>query len=512
MRHETHVAGGRAYYGAGGSGPPVVFLHGWALGNRAYQRSLRRLVSRGVEVFAPAMPGFAGTPDLPPDEMSMAGYAAWVDAFLDAVGVDEPALVIGHSFGGGVAIELAHDHPERVAYLILVNSVGGARWGSGGRSLTERPLADWVAGFGREVLPGRETLDLLRAMRDDLVTNLVKNPTGLWRAGQLARTADLTEELAQLRDRGLPVLALTSDGDAVIPHTAFDALCTALGTPGEVVAGGHSWLLTDPDAFGEVMANVVEVQVAQHRATTAASRATAIHDRLAATNMPAAVASSLLDGASPLWLMGEDAAVLASDLALCHPSLGLDEVRAVARTIEGSDHIRLTVVARDRPGLLADTAAVCAAEGLSIVTASAATWTADGVAMHALTFAPHGLFDDARWDALSSRLQALRDKDGTITFAPSGLATVRVDGAHTGRAVITVTAPDRLGLLWAICRWFADHDISIESMNVTTDAGVAHDSFIVVGDCDGDELARHLSGAGKRGCLASLPFARFSTP
>jgi UTP:GlnB (protein PII) uridylyltransferase len=174
--------------------------------------------------------------------------------------------------------------------------------------------------------------------------------------------------------------------------------------------------------------------------------------------------------------------------------------------MEGSDHIRLTVVAGDRPGLLADTAAVLASEGLSILTASAATWTAEGLAMHALTFAPDGPFDDARWAVLSARLQELRDDNSSATsVAPAGVATVRVHGAHTGRAVVAVTAPDRLGLLWAICRWFADHDVSIESMSATTDGGVAHDTFIVIGDCDGAELARHLSRGSNRGCLAS-PF------
>lgn len=507
--HRTQVAGRPANYSVGGSGPAVVFLHGWALGNRAYRRSLRRLVSRGVRVFAPAMPSFAGTADLPPEDRSIAGYAAWVDAFLDAVGVDEPTVVIGHSFGGGVAIELAHDHPERVSYLILVNSVGGARWGGRGQSLTERPLADWVAGFGRDVLRGRDAVNLARATRDDLVTNLAKNPVGLWRVGQLARAADLTAELSRLRDRGLPVLALTSEADTIIPHTAFDALCTALGTPGEVVPGGHSWLLTNPDAFGEVMANVVEAQVAQHRATTTATRAAAIRERLAATNVPPSVADALLEGGSPLWLMSEDAAIAASDLALCHPPLVPGEVRAVARATEGSTHIRLTVVAADRPGLLADTAGVIASEGLSIITASASTWTATGLAMHAITFDPVGVFDDARWDALSARLRELRDDNAcAISFVPGGAASVRVDGAGTGRAFVTVAAPDRVGLLLAICRWFADHGVSIESMSASTEAGVARDTFIVIGECDSDELARHLSVADNAGCLVfALPAA-----
>src|SRR5882724_10541962 len=121
-----------ASYRAGGAGPPVLFLHGWALGTRAYQRVARRLTSRGCRVYAPVMPGFAGTADLPRPSMSMSGYGDWVAKFMDAVAIDEPALVIGHSFGGGVAIKLAQAHPDRVGYLVLLNSVGG---------VTNRPLS-----------------------------------------------------------------------------------------------------------------------------------------------------------------------------------------------------------------------------------------------------------------------------------------------------------------------------------------------------------------------------------
>ncbi len=499
---ETLVDGRRARYTVGGTGPPVLFLHGWALGHSAYRRSLRRLVALGVKVLAPAMPGFGGTADLPSDEMSIFGYGHWVDAFLEAVGVTEPALVIGHSFGGGVAIELAHDHPTRVSYLILTNSVGGAQWGRAGRSLTDRPLADWVAGFSRDVASGRDGFDMLLAARDDLVTNVIGNPLGLWRASRLARTADLTSEMALLRERGLPVLALTGESDSVIPHSAFNALCAALGTPGQVVSGGHSWMLTDPDAFATVLGNVVQAEVAKHQDIAATTRTEAIRERLAVITAPDAAVDAMLDGVSPLWLMGDDVATLAADLALAIPPPLEDEVRAVARTIEGSDVIRLTVVARDRPGLLADTAAVLAAERLSIVSASAATWAADGLALHAVTFRPDGAFDDQRWDALAARLRGLTVAGpAQHAFIPTGQADVRVDGADTGRSVVAVTAPDQLGLLATICRWLADHDVSIETMNVATVGAVATDSFIVIGDCDADALARHLSAPEVPGCL-----------
>ncbi|MDQ1395936.1 MAG: hypothetical protein QOG64_1195, partial [Acidimicrobiaceae bacterium] len=81
----------------------------------------------------------------------------------------------------------------------------------------------------------------------------------LWKVANLVRKADLTVELEEIKRRQLPVVVLWGDKDSIIPRASFDALCAAIGSPGEVVDGTHSWLLADPDAFAEVMTNVVEV-------------------------------------------------------------------------------------------------------------------------------------------------------------------------------------------------------------------------------------------------------------
>lgn len=492
--HRLDVQGRRASYGVGGDGPPVVFLHGWALGNRAYKRAVRRLTSRGCRVYAPALPGFARTADLPGARMSIAGYAEWVDAFMDAVGIEERALVIGHSFGGGVSIKLAHDFPERVRYLVLMNSVGGGA----GIHFGDRPPWDWVLGFAREVWPISQGIEMAQAMRDDLLTNLLTNPVGLLKAGHLARTADLRTELAELRERAVPVLALTSEGDSVIPHKAFDALCTAVGTEGRIISGRHSWLLADPDTFGEVLDNVVEVQVAEHRATTTTTRSAEIAELLRSTTLPARRAKQLVAGASPLWLMSEPPSVLAGDLALCHPRLRKGEVRAVARPIDGSNAVRLTVVAHDRAGLLADSAAVLAGHGLSIVEASAGTW--GGLALHSFTVEPDAPIDHAAFESLGADLRRMGHGPLTtnVVFMPLGATSVHVDGDDTGRSLVQVTAKDQLGLLWAICRWFADEGVSIESVHAATERGVAFDTFVVDGPVEADALATTLSRPGPR--------------
>jgi len=144
--HRTTVSGRPATYGVVADGRPVLFLHGWGLSHRSYRHGLERLVGHGVRVIAPALPGFGGTAPLPEDQLSLAGYAAWVAEFLNELRVDEPVTLVGHSFGGGVALKTAHDHPTRVATLVLVNSIGGSTWtqrGARSRSMLERPVWDW---------------------------------------------------------------------------------------------------------------------------------------------------------------------------------------------------------------------------------------------------------------------------------------------------------------------------------------------------------------------------------
>jgi pimeloyl-ACP methyl ester carboxylesterase len=256
------VEGGRVNYGVAGDGLPVVFIHGWALGQHAYKRALKRLVRLGCRVYAPAMPGFGGSTRLSGDRFTIEGYAERIKAFLDAVGVNEPAFVVGHSFGGAVATKLAHEFPERVGYLVLINAVGGGAWLQAGnkvRSMAERPIWDWAVHFPWDTVMGRGLVSTTRAIVEDAVPNLLREPCVLIRVALLARSADLTGDLADLREWHLPVLVLWGEGDSIIPKASFDALCAALGSSGTVVPGRHSWLLADPDSFGEVMANAVAV-------------------------------------------------------------------------------------------------------------------------------------------------------------------------------------------------------------------------------------------------------------
>ena len=473
----------------------MLFLHGWGLDHRAYHGSLQRLTARGCRVVSPSLPGFGKTAELPRQRRSLAGYAEWVDQFLDAVGADEPFLVLGHSFGGGVATRFAHDYPMRARYLVLLNSVGDpASFASNGLTAAFDLSARIVKPVLGALRPSSDGIVTTTLIQRALLQNLVRHPFAVVQAGRLAVSADLAAEMATLAERRLPVLVLWSDRDGIIPLSAFDTFCSTFGTEGKVVQGGHSWLLANPDVLGEVLDNVIHMESAEHGARAATASTSRLRQLLAETTVPRRVVSRLLDGVSPLWVLSQTPEVLAADLALCHPKLRSGEVRAAARMISSTNTFRLTVVAGDRPGLLADTAATLAEEGLSVLTASAVTWPAQGLALHAVTVESTTEFGADRWAALGGRLRELAaGSSPSYRFVPSGRARVTRTGGGGGKSIVRVSAADRLGLLSAVCRWFADQGVSIEAADIETVDGNANDVFLVDVDCHIDDLARRLS-------------------
>ena len=102
-----------AAYGVAGDGLPVLFLHGWALGHHTYRGVIQRIAAQGCQVFAPAPARVrAAPPTCPSDEFTPGRLRrAGSTASSRPCGVDEQVVVVGHSFGGGVAIRLAYDYP-----------------------------------------------------------------------------------------------------------------------------------------------------------------------------------------------------------------------------------------------------------------------------------------------------------------------------------------------------------------------------------------------------------------
>ena len=143
------VAAGRMRAFVGGCGPPVVLLHG--LGGAARNWELvSAALTTAHRVVAPDLPGHGVSPPL----ARAAGLDAFADTVADALAELDvaPALVVGHSFGGQLAVRLAVRHPGLVRGLLLVAPAGIA---------TRTRAARALVALSTTVRPGRAVAPLV---------------------------------------------------------------------------------------------------------------------------------------------------------------------------------------------------------------------------------------------------------------------------------------------------------------------------------------------------------------
>jgi len=243
-----------------GQGDPLLFLHGWGLSPRTYAEGITRLAAGGVRVIAPALPGFGGSAGPPLKGVDLPAYSCRIRRLLEELDIDKPVFVAGHSFGGGVAIQLASESPERVRSLTLVNSVGGAPGRRTG--ITDRSWLRWMAGSITELSP-RELASATPSMLRDFVPNVLRRPVTLALTARLALTVDLAEQAEALVKRGLPVLFVWGDQDRLILPGALRRIEGSL--PSEIVRGRHGWLLTEPEEFATLLRNALVVHAMLER-------------------------------------------------------------------------------------------------------------------------------------------------------------------------------------------------------------------------------------------------------
>ncbi len=118
---EAELHGHRVIYRAAGSGPPVVLIHGMVNSSRHWGEVALRLADR-YTVIAPDLIGH-GDSATPRGDYSLGAHAAAIRDLLTAIGVHH-ATIVGHSLGGGVAMQFFWQFPERVERLVLVSSGG----------------------------------------------------------------------------------------------------------------------------------------------------------------------------------------------------------------------------------------------------------------------------------------------------------------------------------------------------------------------------------------------------
>jgi pimeloyl-ACP methyl ester carboxylesterase len=118
---QLELHGHRVIYRIAGSGPPVVLIHGMVNSSRHWERVALALADRHT-VIAPDLIGH-GDSATPRGDYSLGAHAAVIRDVLSAIGVDR-ASIVGHSLGGGVAMQYFWQFPQRTERLVLVSSGG----------------------------------------------------------------------------------------------------------------------------------------------------------------------------------------------------------------------------------------------------------------------------------------------------------------------------------------------------------------------------------------------------
>lgn len=242
-------------YSDSGTGPPVVFIHGFPHNRSLWTPQLTAFFPF-ARCIAPDLRGFGESPPRPP--YSMDRYADDVASLLDVLGV-EGAVIVGVSMGGYVAFAFWRRHRARVRGLLFSDTRSGpddeagkgrrrelitaARKG-GSRAVADRMIEGMLGRRTRTRLPG-----LVGAVHSMLAAAPVEGAVGALEA-MIARS-DSTPDLATI---DVPTLVVVGEDDVLTPVAESRAMHRAIpGSRLEVIAGaGHLPNVERPAAFNQV--------------------------------------------------------------------------------------------------------------------------------------------------------------------------------------------------------------------------------------------------------------------
>jgi pimeloyl-ACP methyl ester carboxylesterase len=261
------IHGYRRAYRMAGSGPALLFIHGIGDDSSTWLDVLASLTGEAT-VIAPDLLGHGGS-DKPRADYSVAAYACGMRDLLATLDIDR-VTVVGHSLGGGVAMQFAYQFPDRCERLVLVSS-GGI--GSG-----VHPLLRLAAAPGTEMMlpllgtpPVQLTLRRLRTLLRvtgglglgadidyvvDKYVRLAESPSRQAFLRTLRAVVDWRGQVVNMLDRaylaeGIPTTLVWGSRDHVVPSA--HALLAHAAMPGSRLEifedAGHFPHHTSPQRF-----------------------------------------------------------------------------------------------------------------------------------------------------------------------------------------------------------------------------------------------------------------------
>lgn len=249
---KVEVDGQLIAYRTAGSGPPLVLLHGGLVDSRAWSREVDAF-SDEFQVVAWDAPGCGQSSD-PRPGVTLDDYADSVAGFIEALGLG-PAHILGHSFGGGLALAVYKRHSRLVRSMILVSAYAGWAGSLPAEEVEQRrrraernarrPVHEWVDEFLATLFDQTTPRHLVEKTRSIMLDT---RPEGMLPMLQAFAEADLTDVLDRVT---VPTLLLYGDKDQRSPRAVAESLSSSISTSRLVFVdeAGHDVNIEAPDVF-----------------------------------------------------------------------------------------------------------------------------------------------------------------------------------------------------------------------------------------------------------------------
>jgi pimeloyl-ACP methyl ester carboxylesterase len=284
--HVLTLHGNRVAYLDEGAGDVLLLIHGIGGSSDCWRNVVHKLAERH-RVIAVDLLGH-GQSDKPRGDYSLGAFAVWLRDFLDALHIRE-VTVVGHSFGGGVALQFAHQHKEYCRRLVLISS--GGLGPDLGRLL--RMLSLPGAEIALQLLASRPAVEVGRALRKRALSagrdvtrysETLKGQAAL--SDRHSRAAFLRTLRSVVDHRGqavcaldrlrtdLPTLIIFGDEDRCIPVTHAHSVHKAIpGSELHVIPGvGHQPQVQCPEIVAHLVGDFADRTNSAPTAVRAARR------------------------------------------------------------------------------------------------------------------------------------------------------------------------------------------------------------------------------------------------
>lgn len=243
------------YYEVHGQGEPIVLAHGLG-GNHATWFKQVSVLAKAYQVITFDHRGFGNSSDN--QQLGRAGFVSDLKALLDYLEIDKAALV-GQSMGGGTVITFANQYPERVAGLVIADSLHG---------LVESDEVQAIMDASRKATTGLNQLDrvLGKAFKDEnaqqaLLYQQINSFNNTHKGNLIGEYASSKVSPEHLASLNIPILFLAGQDDILFPIDAIRLVQTQM--EGSFIVEfdqcGHSAFYEKPTEFNDSLLSFLEM-------------------------------------------------------------------------------------------------------------------------------------------------------------------------------------------------------------------------------------------------------------